>query len=499
MLTFLISLAALLLGFSVYSRVAERVFGPDGRPTPAIEKADGVDYIVLPTWRIFMIQFLNIAGTGPIFGAIMGMWYGPAAYVWIVLGCVFGGALHDYMSGMISLRNDGASLPDLTGKYLGHSARAVLMVISVGLLLVAGVVFIYSPAVILSSIWGDMMMWIVIIFCYYILATMLPISKVIGRVYPFFGGAMLFMVVALMVVLFVKQPVLPEAWDGFYNWGAERFQMKGDLFPALFVTLACGAVSGFHATQSPMMARCLPSERLGRPVFYGAMITEGVVALVWCTVSNYFFFADGWREVCPPEVIAQFEGQHAKTLIQYFDAPTVVKIICTGWLGMVGSILAILGVVAAPITTGDTCFRSARLILAETFHIGQQKVSSRLLVSLPVFGVALLMLVWQIASPDGFRTIWQYMGWGTQFLAAVSLWVCTVYLARKHKFYWMTLVPALFMTVVCTAFILVSPIAFGLPRTLSYVLTAVITVALLSSFFYWKGKTQPTQIIDNKS
>ena len=488
MITFVIALVALLLGFMVYSRVAERVFGPDDRPTPAVHKADGVDYIVLPTWRIFMIQFLNIAGTGPIFGAIMGMWYGPAAYLWIVLGCVFGGALHDYMNGMISLRNGGASLPELTGKYLGKLPRSVLMLVTVGLLLVAGVLFIYSPAVILSSMWGDIMMWIVIIFCYYILATMLPISKVIGRVYPFFGAAMLFMVAALLVVLFVKQPELPEAWDGFYNWGAERFQMKGDLFPALFVTLACGAVSGFHATQSPMMARCLPNEKMGRPIFYGAMITEGLVALVWCTVSNYFFFADGWREVCPPELIAKFEGQQALTLIQFFDAPQVVNIICMGWLGVAGSVLAILGVVAAPITTGDTCFRSARLIFAETFHVSQQKASRRLLISLPIFGVALLMLIWQITSPDGFRTVWQYMGWGTQFLAAVSLWISTVYLARKQKFYWMTLVPAVFMTVVCTAFILVSPIAFGLPKLLSYVVTAVFTLSLIASFVYWKRK-----------
>lgn len=496
MITFIISLIALFLGFSIYSRVAERVFGPDDRPTPGVRKADGVDFIVLPPWRIFLIQFLNIAGTGPIFGAIMGMWYGPAAYVWIILGCVFGGALHDYMNGMISLRNGGASLPQLTGHYLGNGARSVLLIVTVGLLLVAGVVFIYSPAIILASIWGDMMFWIVLIFCYYILATMLPIRKVIGRIYPFFGAAMLFMVVGLMIALFIKQPDLPEAWDNFGNWGAERFNMSGDLFPALFVTLACGAVSGFHATQSPMMARCLPNEKMGRPIFYGAMITEGLVALVWCTVSNYFFFADGWREVCSPEVIAQFEAQTDKTLIQYFDAPMVVKIICTGWLGVVGSILALLGVVAAPITTGDTCFRSARLIFAETFHVGQHSVLHRLYISLPIFAVALAMLVWQITSPDGFRTVWQYMGWGTQFLAAVSLWISTVYLARKHKFYWMTLVPALFMTVVCSTFLFVSPIAFGLPKVIAYSIAAIITLGTIIEFIRWKRRLQLEELVD---
>ncbi len=492
MITFVLSLVALFCGFMFYSRVAERVFGPDDRETPAVRKADGVDYVVLPTWRIFMIQFLNIAGTGPIFGAIMGMWYGPMAYVWIVLGCVFGGALHDYMNGMISLRHDGSGLPDLTGRYLGKVARTLLMVATMGLLLVAGVVFIYSPAIILSSIWGDVMMWIVIIFLYYIVATMLPINKVIGKIYPLFGASMLFMVFGLMVVLFVKHPVLPEAWDGFSNWGAEQFGMKSSIFPALFVTLACGAVSGFHATQSPMMARCLPNEKMGRPIFYGAMITEGLVALVWCTVSNYFFFAEGWREVCPPEVVAQFVAQHDKTLIQFFDAPTVVKIVCTSWLGVVGSILAILGVVAAPISTGDTSFRSARLIVAETFHYGQRSILRRLSVSIPLFAVALALLVWQIESPDGFRTVWQYMGWGTQFLAAVSLWVSTVYLAREHKFYWITLLPAVFMTVVCMAFLMVSPIAFSLSEPVGFSITAVIAVSAIVRFFVWRHK-MPTE------
>ena len=307
---------------------------------------------------------------------------------------------------------------------------------------------------------------------------------------------MLFMVVGLMIALFIKQPVLPEAWDNFGNWGAERFNMSGDLFPALFVTLACGAVSGFHATQSPMMARCLPNEKMGRPIFYGAMITEGLVALVWCTVSNYFFFADGWREVCSPEMIAQFEAQSDKTLIQYFDAPMVVKIICTSWLGVAGSILALLGVVAAPITTGDTCFRSARLIFAETFHVGQHSVLHRLYISLPIFAVALAMLVWQITSPDGFRTVWQYMGWGTQFLAAVSLWISTVYLARKHKFYWMTLVPALFMTVVCSTFLFVSPIAFGLPKAIAYSIAAIITLGAIIKFVRWKRRLRLEELVD---
>ena len=490
MVTFVVSLIALIIGFLVYGRVAERVFGPDDREAPAVRKADGVDFIVLPPWRIFMIQFLNIAGTGPIFGAIMGMWYGPAAFIWIIFGCIFGGAMHDYMSGMISMRHDGSSLPKLTGRYVGRYARYVLQVMTILLLVVAGVVFIYSPAIILSTIWGDKMMWMIVIFCYFILATMLPVDKIIGRVYPFFAVSMLFMVLGLMVVLFIKHPALPEAWDHFGYWGAERFGMKDDLFPGLFVTLACGAVSGFHATQSPMMARCLPNEQLGRPVFYGAMITEGLVALVWCAISNYFFFYGGWREVCTPELIAQFEGQHDQSLIQFFDAPTVVKIICGSWLGVAGSVLALLGVVAAPITTGDTCFRSARLIISEGLHISQRNVIRRLTISLPLFAIAMLMLIWQIKNPDGFRTIWQYMGWMTQFLAAVSLWMCTAYLVRNQRFFWVTLVPAVFMTVVCTAFLFVSPTVLGLDATWSYVLTAMVTMAVIVRFIIFRQKVR---------
>ena len=308
MVSFLISLLALFLGYMLYSRVAERVFGPDDRETPALRKADGVDYIVLPGWRIFMIQFLNIAGTGPIFGAIMGMWFGPSAYLWIVFVCIFGGAVHDYISGMLSLRHDGCGQAELTGLYLGSAARKAMVLFTMMMMVLVGAFFVYCPAIILSGIWGDRMMWVLIIFLYYVATTMLPIDKVIGRVYPVFALSMLFMVLALGVVLCIKQPVLPEVWDGLSNWGAKRFGMQQQIFPALFVTIACGAVSGFHATQSPMMARCMKSERQGRPIFYGAMITEGVVALVWATISSYFFFADGWREVCSPDVVAQFSA-----------------------------------------------------------------------------------------------------------------------------------------------------------------------------------------------
>ena len=298
MISFTLSLLALIVGYLVYGKFVERVFGPDDRPTPAVSKADGIDYVVLPGWKIFMIQFLNIAGTGPIFGAIMGAWYGPVAYLWIVLGCIFAGAMHDYMSGMLSLRNGGVGLPELVGKYLGKRTKKVNLVFTVLLLMMVGVVFVYSPAIILHGIGGSVMMWIVIIFIYYIIATMLPIDKIIGKVYPLFAFSLLFMAVALMIGLFVKMPQLPELWSDLSKsnlnstptWlGTDSYMSKNPLFPCLFLTIACGAISGFHATQSPLMARCMKSERYGRPIFYGAMITEGVVALIWATVSMYFF------------------------------------------------------------------------------------------------------------------------------------------------------------------------------------------------------------------
>ena len=342
MISFILSLVALVLGYMVYGKFIARTFGPDDRPTPAITKADGVDFMVLPSWKIFMIQFLNIAGTGPIFGAIMGAWYGPVAYLWIIFGCIFAGAMHDYMSGMLSLRNGGAGLPELVGKYLGGRTKKVMLVFSVLLLMMVGAVFVYSPAVILKDIWGSQSLWIVVIFIYYIIATLLPIDKIIGKIYPLFAFSLLFMAGALMIGLFVKWPSLPELWSDLSScnlnektsWlGAEPFMQKNPLFPCLFITIACGAISGFHATQSPLMARCMKNEKMGRPIFYGAMITEGIVALIWATVSMYFFYYGGWRECLSAEGIQEFINQAGggKSLVQYFSAPTVVKIVCSSW------------------------------------------------------------------------------------------------------------------------------------------------------------------------
>lgn len=499
MISFTIALLALILGYLIYGRFVEHVFGPDDRPTPAVAKADGVDYIVLPGWKVFMIQFLKIAGTGPIFGAIMGAWYGPASYYWIIFGCIFAGAMHDYMSGMLSVRHNGAGLPELVGDYLGNRTKKVMLVFSIVLLMMVGVVFVYSPAIILAGFGGSKLLWILVIFFYYIIATLLPIDKIIGKVYPLFAFCLLFMALALLVGLYVKMPDIPEWWSdlGQSNlndnpaWlGAESFMSKSPLFPCLFITIACGAISGFHATQSPLMARCLKKEKLGRPIFYGAMITEGIVALIWATVSMYFFYYGGWKEVVAPEVVNQFMGQFdgGKTLVQFFDAPTVVKAVCEGWLGVLGGILAILGVVAAPITSGDTAFRSARLIIAEFLGLDQKAMRKRLYIAIPMFAAAVGLLVWQMANPDGFNAIWQWFGWSNQTMAVFTLWTITVYLVQSKKPFWVSLIPALFMTVVCSTFLLVSPQAFGLSQSISYTGSIIILVIALVWFFAWYRK-----------
>ena len=483
MITFSLSLVALLLGYVLYGRFIENIVAPDNRITPAVAKADGIDYVVLPNWKVFMIQFLNIAGTGPIFGAIMGAKFGPAAYLWIVFGCIFAGATHDYLSGMLSMRNGGVGLPELIGKYLGKATKNVMLVFTVLLLIMVGTVFVYSPAEILHGIGGDSMMWVCIIFGYYIIATMLPIDKIIGKVYPIFAFSLLFMACALMIVLFIKKPELPELWTHFYNMGAEAQPEKWTdaFFPALFITIACGAISGFHATQSPLMARCLKSEHMGRPVFYGAMITEGIVALIWATVASWFFYGSPTPGY---ELIAGADKGF------FTSAPAVVNLVCNDWLGVAGAILAMLGVVAAPITSGDTALRSARLIVADWLKLDQSPIIKRLYISLPLFLCTILMLIWQINNPDGFNTIWQYFGWLNQALSVFTLWTLTVFLVREKKPFWVTLIPALFMTTVCSTFLFVSKQAFGLPGTIGYPLGIASLLVACVWFILWYRKYQ---------
>lgn len=480
MFSFLVSLVALVAGYFIYGRVVEKVFGVDSsRKTPAITKADGVDYIPMPAWKVYMIQFLNIAGTGPIFGAIMGAKFGPSAYLWIVFGCIFAGAVHDYMTGMLSIRNNGAGLPDLVGEYLGKGTKTFILAFSIIVLMLVGTVFVFSPALILGDIAGDsskiaIMAWVGVIFLYYLLATLMPIDKIIGRIYPVFSFALLFMAVALMVCLFVKWPVLPEIWDGLGNLGESKGLLSGQpVFPCLFITIACGAVSGFHATQSPLMARCVSDEKLGRPVFYGAMITEGIVALIWATVASWFFYGGGAAEVG--------SGLSAA-------APEVVVKVSEGWLGILGGILAILGVVAAPITSGDTAFRSARLIVADFLHLPQKPIRNRLIISIPLFILASFLLWYNIADEDGFNVIWRYFGWANQTLAVFMLWTATAYLVkyRGGMSFMLTLLPAAFMTAVCVTYLCVAKIGLNLPVTWNWYIgisTFVLSLAVFSILY----------------
>ena len=470
MITFCVALLLLVLGYVVYGAVVERIFGADpSRKTPCYTMADGVDYTPMPTWKVFLIQFLNIAGTGPIFGAILGILYGPSAYLWIVLGCIFGGAVHDYLSGMISLRKNGASLPELVGDELGRGIRLVMRVFSLVLMVLVGTVFVTTPAGLLASltegwgVWGSPMFWSVVIFVYYILATLLPIDALIGRIYPVFGFALLFMAVGVMWGIFTQDGWMPEITSAFENHHPNK---ELSVFPMLFITIACGAISGFHATQSPMMARCMKNERLGRRVFYGAMITEGVVALIWAAAA--IKFAGSY------EALARLMAPDGNS-----NPAIVVNAICQNWMGAFGAVLAILGVVAAPVTSGDTAFRSARLITADFLHYKQSTVWRRLAVSLPLFVIAAVLM------NINFDILWRYFAWFNQTLSIFTLWAVTVWLARKRKNFYVALFPALFMTAVCTSYILVAPEGFSLPHAPSCAAGVVVSALLLALFVRW--------------
>jgi carbon starvation protein CstA len=464
MITFFISILALIIGYFVYARIAERIFEIDPkRATPAITMADGVDYVAMPLWKIFLIQFLNIAGLGPIFGAVAGAMWGPIAFLWIVLGSIFAGGVHDYFSGMLSVKHRGMSITEITGYYLGNGVKQFMRFFSVILLIMVGAVFIVGPAQILSGLtdgFGGMTFWITIIFIYYVLSTVLPIDQVIGKIYPVFGVALLFMAVGILTMMVVNDLPVPELTvASFSNLHAEAGTFP--IFPMLFVTIACGAISGFHATQSPLMARCMTNEKQGRPIFFGAMVTEGIVALIWAAIAMCFYGGVG-------------ELNEVMTL-QKGNAAYLVNEISNSLLGRVGGVLAILGVVAAPITSGDTAFRSARLIIADILKYNQQPIWNRIWVSAPLFlaGFALTLV--------DFGIVWRYFAWTNQTLATVVLWTITAYLIRERKMYWITLVPAVFMTAVVTAYLLVAPEGFSLPLEIAYpvgILAAVVLLAI---------------------
>ena len=432
MITFCIAFALLILGYLFYGKLVERVFGiDDNRPTPAQTMADGVDYVPMKPWKLFLIQFLNIAGVGPICGAIMGAQFGTASYLWIVFGCIFGGAVHDYFSGMISLRHDGCSLPETHGRYLGNGVKQFMRGFMVLLMILVGVVFVNTPAQLLQTQFTPNMsvyVWVVIILAYYLIATLLPIDKVIGRIYP--------------------------------------------IFPMMFISIACGAVSGFHATQSTLVARCMTNERQGRHIFYGAMIVEGIVALIWAAAASYFY--------------------HSTPALQAKSGPAMVSHIANTWFPTVIAVITILGVISAAVTSGDTALRSARLIVADFMHLEQKSISKRLWIAIPLFAVTGGLLVFSLAAPSGFQVIWQYFSWANQLLAAFTLWAVTVYLRRANDkpYYWMALIPALFMTMVTVSFVFVSKTFLGalIPRSAGYILATLLTIGAAQLFFRKGGK-----------
>lgn len=477
MISFISAIVLLIVGYFIYGKITERIFKIEPqRPTPVVAHPDGVDYVPLKPWKIYMIQFLNIAGLGPIFGAIMGAQFGAASFLWIVFGCIFGGAVHDFISGMISLRNNGASLPEIHGRYLGLTMKQIMRGLTIILMILVGAVFVSGPAVLLANLTPKVFgvtFWMVIIFIYYLIATLFPIDKIIGRFYPLFGFCLLFMAVAILAVMLYRQVDLPEIWEGLQN--KSLHPENNPIFPMMFVSIACGAVSGFHATQSPLMARCMTNERQGRPIFFGAMITEGIIALIWAAAATYFFFENSFGK----EVFATGEA----------NGSVVVNWIARDWLGTFGAVLAILGVVAAPITSGDTAFRSARLIVADILHYDQKPIINRLIVVIPIFIAGVAVLIYSLRDANGFNILWRYFSWINQILAAITLWACTIYLCKAKRFYYITLVPALFMSMVSLTFILTAQgLGFGLEVHLSSFIAGLITLGLLV-LFYMRKKT----------
>jgi carbon starvation protein CstA len=470
MVTLFVSILVLILGYIFYSKFIERIQGinPDNI-TPAYKLSDGVDYVPMPWWRVFLIQFLNIAGLGPIFGAVAGAMWGPVAFLWIVLGSVFAGAVHDYFSGMLSIRHNGLSITEIVGIYLGTGIKQFVRIFTLILMVLVGAVFIMGPAKILSGLTPNLnstTFWVCVVFTYYILATMLPIDKIIGKIYPFFGFALLYMALALIIALFVKGYHIPElTFANFRNYHIDSG--KFPVFPMLFITVACGAISGFHATQSPLMARCITNEKFGRRVFYGAMISEGVIALIWAAIGMSFYGSVG-------------ELNNVMTA-QQGNAAYLVNEISNSLLGRFGGALALIGVVAAPLTSGDTAFRSARLIVADFLNYKQGPVKNRLFICIPLFTIGFFL------TQIDFSIIWRYFAWSNQTLAVVVLWVITVYLSDQRKFYWVTLVPAVFMSAVTMSYLFFAPEGFGFSKEISFVAGIGISMTFLAVFFKYQS------------
>ena len=448
MISFFLCLALLIGGYFVYGKVVENTFGPDDRETPAVKINDGVDYMVLPQWKLFMIQLLNIAGLGPIFGALSGALWGPVVFLWITFGTIFAGAVHDYFSGMMSERNEGASISEISGIYLGGAMKNVMRVFSVVLLIMVGTVFAVGPAGLIVTLFKNggstgvvttTLFWLVIVLVYYFIATFISIDKIIGKIYPLFGICLIIMAVGVAVGIFVKpEYTIPEIWDHFGS-----MHPKGTpVWSFMFITVACGAISGFHSTQSPLMARCMKSEKQGHFVFYGAMVSEGIIALIWAAAGCAIYEKTGGLSTGLQESLAG--GQSA-----------AVYDVCIKTMGSVGVALAMLGVIACPITSGDTAFRSARLTIADWAGLDMKNWKTRLMLTIPVLGAG------AIISQLDYTIVWRYFSWTNQTLAMIVLWAASMYLFREKKNYWITAVPATFMSAVSATYFILAPECLG--------------------------------------
>ncbi|MDL4842703.1 carbon starvation CstA family protein [Aquibacillus rhizosphaerae] len=460
MITFLFGIILLIVGYFTYGKFVEKVFGVNAkRTTPAFTNQDGVDYLPMNTPKNSLIQLLNIAGVGPIFGPIMGALYGPAAFIWIVVGCIFAGAVHDYLTGMISIRNRGAHLPELAGRFLGKVMKHVVNAFSVLLLLLVGTVFVTAPAGLLHNLmsgWVAMGLILGAIFIYYTLATLLPIDKIIGRFYPIFGALLLISALGVGAGLVITGAPIPEL--SFVNLHPDN----APIFPLLFLTISCGALSGFHATQTPIISRTTQNEKQGRKIFYGMMIAEGVIAMIWAAAAmSLFNGSTGLNE-----------------LLANGGPAAIVSEASTLMLGAIGGTLAILGVIILPITSGDTAFRSARMIIADYFKFSQKKVLNRLWIALPLFVISFVL------TRVDFTLLWRYFSWANQSTAVIALFVGSMYLYVAKKNYWISLIPGVFMLMATTTYILNAPIGFGLALNFSYVGATIITIILVTLFFY---------------
>lgn len=472
MITFFVSILLFISAYFIYGRVVEKFLDVDpSRRTPAYQMTDGVDYTPMPTWKVFVIQFLNIAGLGPIFGAVTGAAFGPAAYIWIVVGCIFMGAVHDFFAGMMSVRNGGVNMPEITARYLGKGMKALMNAVVIFLLVAVGVSFVIGPSGLMQNLTGiGKEVWLYVIFGYYVIATLLPVDKIIGSIYPFMGGILLFMAIGVGIMLVAgdisgTHEMLELTPSSIRNWHSNP--ERNLIFPMMFIVISCGAISGFHATQSPMMARCLKNEKYARPVFYGAMVAEGIVAMIWASAAIAYCGGPEGLNNAMTSVGTEING----VIVRNAQAADLVDMICKSWLGKLGAVIAILGVVICPITSGDTAFRSLRLSIADLLKYDQKPILNRLVVCLPIFAVAFLF------CKVDFSTAWSYLGIANQMLAALVMWTAAAYLINKGKPHWMCSIPAAFLIYICICFILVAPLGFGLQPIVGHIAGTTVAVA----------------------